>query len=120
MTEDVQDVDKDDIPLSINDAVIPASHNNDNDDESDIDWMFIAALCSSLLGLFVLLYIAIRAYKSYGRSEYDAIPAMQNISTKNQKLGAVKKISLRNLGIYDQNEEERNIMHPSSSYTFTD
>ena len=105
---------------------------DDKDDTSDFvmpeqshtDWMFIAATCSSMLGLFVLIYICIWAYKSFGRKEYEQIGHSLNgsgPSRMNQKLGKVRKISLRSsiIGIVDD-EEQRNIMHPSKSYTFDD
>merc|ERR1712228_820062 len=90
---------------------------NDDDAESNSNdiWMFIAALCSSSLGAFVLIYICISAYKGYLRKEYESIPNESCAS----KLGSFRRISLRNIGMKKNgNEEEKSIMHPSASYTF--
>eukprot|EP00483_Globobulimina_turgida_P006906 UN06919 len=85
------------------------------------DWMFIAALCSSMLGLFILIYICIWAYKTYGRQEYESIPSLDKSSKMSGKFGGLRKISLRNIGIKkNDNEEVKGIMHPSASYTFDD
>merc|ERR1712129_540510 len=84
----------------------------DNDDDGQkngsSDWMFIAALCSSVIGAFVLMYICISAYKGYLRKEYDSI--------KDKSQMCSRRISLRSVSI-DKNDEERSIMHSSASYS---
>merc|ERR1712129_396364 len=83
----------------------------DNDDghvNGSSDWMFIAALCSSVIGAFVLMYICISAYKGYLRKEYDSI--------KDKSQMCSRRISLRSVSI-EKNDEERSIMHPSASYS---
>ena len=98
----------------------------DNPQNSSTDWMLIAAFISSIMGLFVLVYICIWAYKQCGRVEYEKIGTGMNGPSKlNRALGKVKRISLRNIGKNKNNddcydEESRNIMHPSASYTFDD
>merc|ERR1712176_881351 len=66
-------------------------HGDDGNGSSN--WMFIAALCSSILGAFVLLYICISAYKGYLRKEYESIP-----SSIDGKLGSIRRISLKHIG----------------------
>ena len=91
------------------------------DNEASTDWMFWAASCSAMLGLFVLCSVCVWAYKSFGRTEYERIPSvMGRYPAKKEKLKSFKRISLRNIGISDVRgcEEERNIMHPAASYTF--
>eukprot|EP01083_Nonionella_stella_P004738 13773_1 len=88
--------------------------------QTSSDWMFIAALCSSVLGLFVLVYICVWAYRSYGRKEYESISS--GLSSANVCAKGRKRISLRNIeisdDIMDADNEQKSIMHPSSSYTF--
>ena len=82
--------------------------NGDTDNSSPI--MLLAALCSAVFGLFMLIYIGIWAYKQYQRREY------HYISNKN-KPRMLPRISLRNLS----RNREKTVMHPSSySYTFDD
>eukprot|EP01084_Bolivina_argentea_P045568 83887_1 len=84
---------------------------SDMDNNQATDWMFVAALCSSILGLFILIYICLSAYRRYG---YENIPNGNKLK--------IKKISLRNITnvINSINEERKGIMHPSQSYTFTE
>merc|ERR1712129_482178 len=82
--------------------------NDDGEKNGSSDWMFIAALCSSVIGAFVLMYICISAYKGYLRKEYDSI--------KDKSQMCSRRISLRSVSI-DKNDEERSIMHSSASYS---
>ena len=122
---DLVDDDKEGLSPNENEQWVPMA-------KSSSDWMLMAAFISAILGLFVLVYICIYAYKQYGRVEYERIggpidaSSMKGASKLNRALGKVRRISLRNIGrknngndeYYD--EESRNIMHPSASYTFDD
>merc|ERR1712129_188742 len=82
--------------------------DDDSEENHSSDWMFIAALCSSVIGAFVLMYICISAYKKYLRKEYDSI--------KDKSQMCSRRISLRKVSV-EKNDEERSIMHPSASYS---
>ena len=94
-----------------------------NDDNSNADhdnsssFMLMAALCSSIMGLFMLIYVAIWSFKQYNRRGYETINDSNGCCKNKNKLAMCKRISLRNLG----GNTEKSIMYPSSaSYTFDD
>eukprot|EP01084_Bolivina_argentea_P054491 99927_1 len=95
--------------------VLPSSAMNNN---GGTDWMFVAALCSSMLGLSILVYISLKVYRRRG---YESIPNGDSVNGKWGKFKAIKKISLRKNTnrINNVNEDRKGIMHPSDSYTFT-
>merc|ERR1712154_705094 len=68
-----------------------------------------------ILGLFILSYICIRAYKEYGRKEYQTIPASKGGKSTNIKL---KRISLRNIGIAKPQNDEKKTYHASSNNVY--
>lgn len=85
-------------------------------EEEEVDWMFVAALTSAILGTVVLCGVCIhqRLYRCALNKDYERIETA--FPAKDEKLASVRRISLRHIGSGD----ERHIMqaHPPGSYTF--